>query len=139
MDSNKQTDSPSEEEPSTPRVLTVRQNPKYQLFLSNDVKTNGESGRDTDGPGGEGSLGENDTKLSSWETTRVVPNHYRGSMESLASQDLEAVSDRVGEVECGGCMMWLSNNNMYHLSNSAISWTEQSPNAFFIIDGPQKM
>lgn len=132
MDSNKQTDSPSEDEPSTPSVLSVRQNPKYQLFLSNDVKTNGESRRDTDGPGGNGSLGENDTKLSSWETTRVVPNHYRGSMESLASQDLEAVSDRVGEVECGGYMMWLSNNNMYHLSNSAISWTEHSLNAFLL-------
>lgn len=131
MDSNKQADSPSEEEPSTPRVLSVRQNPKYQLFLSNDVKTNGESGRDTDGPGGDRSLGENDTKLSSWETTQVVANHHRGSMDSLVSQDLEVISDRVGEDDCGGYMMWLSNNNMYHLSNSAISWTEHSLNAFF--------
>lgn len=101
MDLNKQPDSLSEEEPSTPRIVSARQNPKYQLFLSNDIKTNGESGKDADGPGGGESLRENGPKLARWETTRGGLNHYRGSLESLASRDLDANSDRVCKVNCG--------------------------------------
>lgn len=101
MDLNKQPDSLSEEEPSTPRIVSASQNPKYQLFLSNDIKTNGESGKDADGPGGGESLGENGPKLARWESTRVGRNHYRGSLESLALRDLDANSDRVGKVSCG--------------------------------------
>ncbi|TNM92405.1 hypothetical protein fugu_019417 [Takifugu bimaculatus] len=96
MDLNKQPDSLSEEDPSTPRIVSTSQNPKYQLFLGNDIKTNGESGKDADGPGGGESLRENGPKLARWETTRVGLNHYRGSLESLASRDLDANSDRVG-------------------------------------------
>lgn len=94
-DLNKQPDILSEEEPSTPRIVSASQNPKYQLFLSNDIKTNGESGKGADGPGGGESLRENGPKLARWETTRVGLNHYRGSLESLASRDLDANSDRV--------------------------------------------
>lgn len=102
MDSNKQPDSPTEEEPSTPRAVTTSQNPKYQLFLSKDLKTNGVSGKDADGPGGGGSVGENGPRLSRWETNRLGVN--RGSSESLASRDLDAASDRVGDVEHGFCL-----------------------------------
>lgn len=98
MDLNKQPDSLSEEEPSTPRIVSTSQNPKYQLFLSNDIKTNGESGKDADGPGGGEALRENGPKLARWETTRVGLNHYQGSLESLASRDLDANSDRVCKV-----------------------------------------
>ncbi|XP_061658008.1 uncharacterized protein LOC133491124 [Syngnathoides biaculeatus] len=86
-ESNKQTDSLSEEEPSTPRV--VPPSPKYQLFLNNDLKTNGLSGKDADGPGGGGSPGENGPRLSRWETTQTGLNNFQGSMESVASRDLE--------------------------------------------------
>ncbi|XP_061603364.1 myosin-10 isoform X5 [Phyllopteryx taeniolatus] len=86
-ESNKQTDSLSEEEPSTPRV--VPPSPKYQLFLDNDLKTNGLSGKDADGPGGGGSPGENSPRLSRWETTQPGLNNFQGSLESLASRDLE--------------------------------------------------
>lgn len=97
MDSNRQADSPSEEEPLTPRPVTAVQNPKYQLFLSNDPKTNGVSGKDADGPGGGGSLGENGpNRLSRWETNRLAV--HRGSSESLASRDLDSAADRVGDV-----------------------------------------
>ncbi|XP_054614257.1 cingulin-like protein 1 [Dunckerocampus dactyliophorus] len=86
-DSNKQPDSLSEEEPSTPRV--VPPSPRYQLFLDNELKTNGLSSRDADGPGGGGSLGENGSRLSRWETTRPGLNNYLGSMESIASRDFD--------------------------------------------------
>ncbi|XP_061554961.1 cingulin-like protein 1 isoform X6 [Phycodurus eques] len=86
-ESNKQTDSLSEEEPSTPRV--VPPSPKYQLFLDNDLKTNGLSGKDADGPGGGGSPGENSPRLSRWETTQPGLNNFQGSLESVASRDLE--------------------------------------------------
>lgn len=101
FDSNKQLDSPSEEEPSTPRVMPTSQNPKYQLFLNNERRTNGLSSRDADGPGGSGSLGENGLRLARWETSRLGMNHYRGSLESLASRDWDTMSDRVGEVDHG--------------------------------------
>ncbi|XP_056146795.1 peripherin-like isoform X2 [Lampris incognitus] len=93
---NKQPDSPaSEDEPSAPRVvLSPNQNPKYQLFLSNDVR-NGSSSRDADGPGG-GSLGENGVRLARWESSRLGTNLYRGSLESLASRDWDTMSDRAG-------------------------------------------
>lgn len=97
MDSNRQPDSPSEEEPVTPRPVMASQNPKYQLFLSNDLKSNGVSGKDADGPGGGGSLGENGpTRLPPWETKRLAV--HRGSSESLALRDLDSATDRVGDV-----------------------------------------
>ncbi|XP_069016778.1 myosin heavy chain, embryonic smooth muscle isoform [Embiotoca jacksoni] len=99
FDSNKQLDSPSEEELSTPRVVSSSQNPKYQLFLSNELKTNGLSGRDADGPGGGGSVGENGPKLAPLETNRLGLNHYRGSLESLASRDWDTTSDRLGVID----------------------------------------
>lgn len=99
-DLNKQRDSPSEEEPITPRLMSTSQSPKYQLFLSNDLKTNGLSSRDADGPGGGGSVVENGPRPARWENTRLGLNHYRGSLESLASRDWDTTSDRVGEVDC---------------------------------------
>lgn len=97
FDSNRQPDSPFDEEPLTPRTVTASQNPKYQLFLSNDPKTNGVSGKHADGPGGGGSLGENGpSRLSRWETNRLAV--HRGSSESLASRDLDSAADRVGDV-----------------------------------------
>ncbi|XP_049594872.1 myosin-11 [Syngnathus scovelli] len=94
-ESNKQSDSLSEEEPATPRV--VRPSPKYQLFLDNDLKTNGLSSKDADGSGGGGSSGEDGPRLSRWETTRPGVNNFQGSMESVASRDLE--TDRTLFVE----------------------------------------
>ncbi|XP_071402519.1 myosin heavy chain, embryonic smooth muscle isoform-like, partial [Centroberyx affinis] len=96
FDTNKQPDSPaSEEEPSTPRVLPSHiQSPKYQLFLNNEL-ANGSSSRDADGPGG-GSAGENGPRLARWESSRLGLNHYRGSLESLASRDWDTMSDRLG-------------------------------------------
>lgn len=122
MDLNKQHDSLSEEEPSTPRIVSTSQNPKYQLFLSNDIKTNGDSGKDADGPGGGESLRQNGPKLARWETTRVGLNHYRGSLESLASRDLDANSDRVCKVHCGHAHVWCT-CTQEPLLNSAIFWT----------------
>lgn len=104
FDSNKPLDSPLEEEPSTPRATSTTQNPKYQLFLNNEHKTNGLSGRDADGPGGSGSVGENGPRLARWETNRLGLNHYKGSLESLASRDWDTMSDRVGEAEHGLCV-----------------------------------
>uniref|UniRef100_UPI0037E8D690 myosin-9 n=1 Tax=Semicossyphus pulcher TaxID=241346 RepID=UPI0037E8D690 len=95
LDTNKQLESPSEEEPTTPRVTSTSHNPKYQLFLNNEIKTNGVSGRDTDGLGGGGPVGENGPRLSRWETSRLGMNHYRGSLESLTSRDVDTNSDRV--------------------------------------------
>ncbi|XP_077594032.1 uncharacterized protein LOC144210937 isoform X1 [Stigmatopora nigra] len=90
-ESTKQSNSLSEEEPTTPRAAPP--NPKYQLFLNNDLKTNGLISKDADGRGGGGSPGENNGPiLSRWETTRSGPNSFQGSMESIASRDLE--SDR---------------------------------------------
>ncbi|XP_034565653.1 cingulin-like protein 1 isoform X4 [Notolabrus celidotus] len=43
LDTNKHPESPSEDEPTTPKVVTSGQNPKYQLFLNNETKTNGVS------------------------------------------------------------------------------------------------
>ncbi|KAG7498502.1 cingulin 1 isoform X3 [Solea senegalensis] len=102
---NKQPDSPTEEEPSTPRVTSASQNPKYQLFLNNDLrtndlKTNGLSGgKNTDAPGAGGSSGENGPRLARWETTRLGQNQYRGSLESLTSRDWDTMSDRLGVVD----------------------------------------
>ncbi|XP_042365691.1 uncharacterized protein LOC121960152, partial [Plectropomus leopardus] len=96
LDSNKQPDSPSEDEPTTPRAAPPSQNPKYQLFLNKEPKINGLSGRDADGPGGGGTVGENGHKLARWDNTRLGLNQYRGSLESLASRDWDAMSDRWG-------------------------------------------
>lgn len=97
VDSNKQSDSPSEEEPSTPRATIVTQNPKYQLLMNHELKTNGLSSREPNGPGGGGSVGDKSPRLPRWETTRVGTNNFRGSLESLASRDWDTGSDRVGE------------------------------------------
>ncbi|XP_044029963.1 cingulin-like protein 1 isoform X3 [Siniperca chuatsi] len=96
FDSNKQLDSPSEDEPPTPRMVPTSQNPKYQLFLNNEMRTNGVSGRDADGLRGAGSVGENSPKLAQWEINRLGLNNYRGSLESLASRDWDTMSDRFG-------------------------------------------
>ncbi|XP_028457974.1 rac guanine nucleotide exchange factor JJ [Perca flavescens] len=98
FDSNKQSDSPSEEEPTTPRAVPTSQNPKYQLYLSNEHRTNGLSGRDADGPGGGGTVGENGPRLT-WETNRLGMNHFKGSLESLASRDWDTTPDRWGVVD----------------------------------------
>ncbi|XP_073334758.1 uncharacterized protein [Pagrus major] len=95
FDSNKH----SEEEPTTPRIVLTSQNPKYQLLLNNEMKTNGVSGRDADGPGGGGSVGENGPRLPRWETSKLGMNNYRGSLESLASRDWDTMSDRLGVVD----------------------------------------
>uniref|UniRef100_A0A087XWN4 Uncharacterized protein n=1 Tax=Poecilia formosa TaxID=48698 RepID=A0A087XWN4_POEFO len=99
VDSNKQSDSPSEEEPSTPRATIVTQNPKYQLLMNHDLKTNGLSSRESNGPGGGGSVGDKSPLLSRWETTRMGTNNFRGSLESLASRDWDTGSDRTGVVD----------------------------------------
>lgn len=100
VDSNKQSDSPSEEEPSTPRATTVTQNPKYQLLMNHELKTNGLSSREPNGPGGGGgSVGDRSPRLSRWETTRVGTNNFRGSLESLASRDWDTGSDRTGIID----------------------------------------
>ncbi|XP_034752349.1 cingulin-like protein 1 [Etheostoma cragini] len=100
FDSNKQSDSPSEEEPSTPRAVPTSQNPKYQLYLSNEQRTNGLSGRDADGPGGGGgTVGENGPRLSPWETNRLGMNYNKGSLESLTSREWDTTPDRWGVVD----------------------------------------
>ncbi|KAM4528276.1 uncharacterized protein PAE49_000206 [Odontesthes bonariensis] len=99
LDFNKQSDSPSEEDPITARPISTRENPKYQLFLNNELKTNGLSGRDSDGLGGVGSHGEKSPRLSRWETSRLGANNYRGSLESLTSRDWDTGSDRVGVID----------------------------------------
>lgn len=98
MDLNKQSDSPSEEESSTPRVISTSQNPRYQLYLNNETKINGMGGKDVDSPGGGGSVGENGPRLARLETNRLARNQYRGSLESLTSRDWDTTSERVGEV-----------------------------------------
>lgn len=95
----------SEEEPTTPRVVQTSHNPKYQLLLNSEMKTNGVSGRDADGPGGGGLMGENGPRLARWETNRLGTNNYRGSLESLASRDWDTMSDRVSEVDHGLCRL----------------------------------
>ncbi|XP_047228342.1 uncharacterized protein LOC124872416 isoform X2 [Girardinichthys multiradiatus] len=99
FDSNKQSDSPSEEEPSTPRATTVTQNPKYQLLMHHDLNTNGLGSREAKSPGGGGSVGEKSPRLSRWETTRLGTNNFRGSLESLASRDWDTGSDRTGVID----------------------------------------
>ncbi|XP_054878207.1 uncharacterized protein LOC129353018 isoform X2 [Poeciliopsis prolifica] len=94
VDSSKQSDSPSEEEPTTPRATIVTQNPKYQLLMNHDLKTNGLSTREANGPGGTVSVGERSPLLSRWETNRSGTNNFRGSLESLASRDWDTGSDR---------------------------------------------
>uniref|UniRef100_A0A3Q1B252 Myosin tail domain-containing protein n=1 Tax=Amphiprion ocellaris TaxID=80972 RepID=A0A3Q1B252_AMPOC len=94
FDSNKHPDSPSEEEPSTPKATTTTPNPRYQLFLNNELKTNGIGSRDADSPGIGGSVGENGPRLAQWESARLGNNNYKGSLESLASRDWDTMSDK---------------------------------------------
>ncbi|XP_062269177.1 cingulin-like [Platichthys flesus] len=94
-DSNKQL----EDEPTTPRAQLASHNPKYQLYLSNDLKTNGLSSREADAPGGGRSTEENGSRMSRWEGSRPGPNQYQGSLESLASREWDTTSDRLGVVD----------------------------------------
>ncbi|KAM8828752.1 uncharacterized protein AB9W97_004549 isoform 2-T6 [Spinachia spinachia] len=94
LDSTKQLESPSEDEPTTPQAMPATQNPKYQLFLNSEHNTNGLRG--SDGPGGGGTLGENSPRPARWEANRLGGNHFRGSLESLASRDWDNTSDKWG-------------------------------------------
>lgn len=78
----------------TPRSLVPRQNPKYQLFLNNDIKSNGIDGTDADGPGGGGAAEENGSAQA----------HFQGSTESLSSRECDTVPDRVGDMGRGLCL-----------------------------------
>ncbi|XP_060933830.1 uncharacterized protein LOC133010310 [Limanda limanda] len=99
FDSNKQL----EDEPTTPKPVSASQNPKYQLYLNNDLKTNGISSREADAPGGGKATEENGPRMSRWEGSRLGtntnPNQYRGSLESLASREWDNTSDRLGVVD----------------------------------------
>ncbi|XP_061887609.1 cingulin-like protein 1 isoform X1 [Entelurus aequoreus] len=135
-DANKQPDSLSEEEPSTPRV--VPPSPKYQMFLDNELKTNGLSSRDADGLGGGGLLGENGAKLSRWETTR--PGSYLGSLESIASRDLDF--DRTSVVENPGRVFnspYGINMNTHHLSGMSPATSELNLHTYGQSNNPVPM
>ncbi|KAG7269848.1 hypothetical protein CRUP_032371, partial [Coryphaenoides rupestris] len=98
FDSSKQPDSPAvEEEVTTPKGPTPGHgpNPKYQLLLNHEGQGNGLSSRSPE-RGGGGSVGENSPRGVPWETSRLGPSHYRGSLESLASRDWDTTSDRHG-------------------------------------------
>ncbi|XP_036070401.1 cingulin-like protein 1 isoform X5 [Oryzias melastigma] len=94
LDQNRHPDSPSEDDLSTPRAASSSESSKFHTYTNNEPGINGVSGRDVDG--GRGSAGENSPRLARWETTRLGLNHYRGSLESLASRDWDTGSDRVG-------------------------------------------
>uniref|UniRef100_A0A3P9A581 Myosin tail domain-containing protein n=2 Tax=Esox lucius TaxID=8010 RepID=A0A3P9A581_ESOLU len=93
FDHSKHPESPAfEDEPSL--SVKVRQNPKYQLFLSGDMIGNGS--RDTDEPARvENGFGKEPRNSA---ISRLSPNH-RGSLESLASRDWDNMSDRTGGFE----------------------------------------
>lgn len=95
FDSNKRADSLSEGSPALPKGTSTSHNPKYQLFLSNEVKTNGLSSRDADGPGGSGGVGGN--SVDQWKSTEPKQDEWRGSTELLLLQD-GSWPDRIGEV-----------------------------------------
>lgn len=96
LDSNKRPDSPSDFEPSTPKSVSSSQNPKYQLFLNHEMKSNGVSGgKEANGRVGSGSSADYSPRLARWESSRLGMNSYRGSLESLASRDGDSLSDRV--------------------------------------------
>ncbi|XP_061733168.1 uncharacterized protein LOC133536556 [Nerophis ophidion] len=136
-DANKQPDSLSEEEPSsTPRV--VPPSPKYQMFLDNELKTNGLSSKDADGLGGGGLLGENGSKLSRWETTR--PGSYLGSLESIASRDLDF--DRANVVENSSRVFnspYGMNMNTHHLPGMSPATSELNLHSYSLRDSPVPM
>ncbi|XP_015247214.1 PREDICTED: cingulin-like protein 1 [Cyprinodon variegatus] len=67
--------------------------------MNHELKTNGLSSREANGPGGGGSAGESSPRLSRWEAGRLGTNSFRGSLESLASRDWDAGSDRVGAID----------------------------------------
>lgn len=96
FEASRQLDSP-EDEPVTPRPISSSQNPKYQLYLNNDLKPNGISSKDQNLSGGTAG-GENGSRPR-WESTRLGLNSYRGSLESLTSRDWDTMSDRVGVVD----------------------------------------
>lgn len=102
MDQNRHPDSPSEDDLSTPRAASSSESSKFHTYTNNEPGINGVSGRDVDG--GRGSAGENSPRLARWETTRLGLNHYRGSLESLASRDWDTGSDRVGEADHVLCL-----------------------------------
>ncbi|KAK7896031.1 hypothetical protein WMY93_021356 [Mugilogobius chulae] len=87
----------TDDEPVTPRPTATTQNPKYQLFLNNDLKTNGTSSRDQDISFSSRTVeGENEPRPR-WESTRLgLTNNYRGSLESLTSRDWDITPERGG-------------------------------------------
>lgn len=120
-----------------PKSMSTSQNPKYQLFLNHEMKTNGVSGKEANGSVGSGSTAEHSPRMARWETTRLGMNHYRGSLESLASRDGDM--DRVSEVDHGDCVCVIVcqirefrdylitrceplDETHKHLLNSAILW-----------------
>lgn len=82
----------SHSSPVTPKPLSV-QNPKYQLFLNNDVKTNGTSSKDQDLSFSIQADSENGAKPH-WESSKLGLNNYRGSLESLTSREWDPSSDK---------------------------------------------
>ncbi|KAI4816271.1 hypothetical protein KUCAC02_008603, partial [Chaenocephalus aceratus] len=74
-------------------------NPKYQLFLNNDYKVNGLSGKDADAPVGGSGTGRENGPRSRFESNRLEQNQNLGSLESLVSRDWDNTSDRYGVVD----------------------------------------
>ncbi|KAF0031256.1 hypothetical protein F2P81_015811 [Scophthalmus maximus] len=108
LESNKQPDSPSEDEPTTPRAVPPSQNPKYQLFLNNDlIKTNGLSGRD----GGGGSATENGPRFEMrsllvnnedlLRTNTQLTNEMKRMREQMVEMERESqtMSEKFREME----------------------------------------
>ncbi|XP_072310781.1 uncharacterized protein [Eucyclogobius newberryi] len=95
MDSEFGQNSP-EEDPVTPRPLSTAQNPKYQLYLNNDLKSNGSNSREKDMSFSSGPAGAENGPRPRWEGTRLGINNYRGSLESLSSRDWDVMSERGG-------------------------------------------
>ncbi|KAJ8007391.1 hypothetical protein DPEC_G00117020 [Dallia pectoralis] len=93
FDHSKSPESPAFENESAASAK-VRQNPKYQLFLSGDMIGNGP--RDTDvTSGAENGFGREPRNSL---ISRLSPNH-RGSLESLTSRDWDNMSDRTAGFE----------------------------------------
>ncbi|CAL1569124.1 unnamed protein product [Knipowitschia caucasica] len=86
----------NEDEPTTPQLISASPNPKYQLFLNNEVKTNGTSSREQDMSLNSGTAGGENGSRPRWESSRLGLNNYRGSLESLSSRDWDVTSDRGG-------------------------------------------
>ncbi|KAJ0057634.1 hypothetical protein NL108_011575 [Boleophthalmus pectinirostris] len=86
----------TQDDPVTPQPPSTSQNPKYQLFLNNDLKTNGTGSKEQDINFSSGTAGGENGPRPRWESTRLGLNNYRGSLESLMSRDWDNTSDRGG-------------------------------------------